>query len=147
MFWSLSPTEEKRKLLKRFHLTDVVEEYMMERMMERRYRRDEEIVREGDPGNSMFFVAAGALNVLKRDAADQPQPVAVIKKGDFFGEYSLLGDEPRSSTVVAAGDVRLYCIEKSALAFLVDTNPTMKQELEQALLRRRQNDESKLGKR
>lgn len=60
------------------------------------------VVRQGDRGDSICIVAAGALDVY-RDA----KVVRHLATGDYFGEISLIDGEPRGATVVAVEDVVL----------------------------------------
>jgi small-conductance mechanosensitive channel len=64
----------------------------------------ETIVRQGDPGQSMFVVAAGVVSVVLGPARSE---VARIEAGGYFGEMSLLTGEPRTATVLAMGDVEV----------------------------------------
>jgi small-conductance mechanosensitive channel len=66
------------------------------------YGDGEAIVRQGDPGQSMFVIAAGDVSVVLEPARNE---VARIGRGGYFGEMSLLTGEPRSATVLAVGDV------------------------------------------
>ena len=66
------------------------------------YAHGEAIVRQGDPGQSMFIVAAGQVSVVLEPGREE---VARINRGGYFGEMSLLTGEPRSATVLAVGDV------------------------------------------
>jgi small-conductance mechanosensitive channel len=65
------------------------------------YGSGEAIVRQGEPGQSMFIVCSGAVRVVLEP---QRHEVARIERGGYFGEMSLLTGEPRSATVLAAGD-------------------------------------------
>jgi small-conductance mechanosensitive channel/CRP-like cAMP-binding protein len=76
------------------------------------YAAGEAIVRQGDPGQSMFIVASGDVSVVVEPKREE---VARIGRGGYFGEMSLLTGEPRSATVLAAGDVSV--IELSADLF------------------------------
>jgi CRP-like cAMP-binding protein len=61
------------------------------------------IAREGDPGIGLFIIADGTAEVSiggKRKSK--------LGKGDFFGEIALLDGGPRTATVTATSDVRLY---------------------------------------
>lgn len=64
----------------------------------------ERIVRQGAEGESMFVVLGGAARVSLEPSG---QEVAVIARGGFFGEMSMLTGEPRSATVTAEGDAML----------------------------------------
>lgn len=66
------------------------------------YAHDEAIVRQGDSGQSMFIIAAGDVSVVVEPGREE---VARLNRGGYFGEMSLLTGEPRSATVLAAGDV------------------------------------------
>jgi CRP-like cAMP-binding protein len=149
MFWNkdvVESVQNKRNLLKFFDLTEEVESLLMERMTERSYSKGDTIVREGEPGNSIFFVASGTLMVIKNNKAGQPILISKMVAGDFFGEISLLVNKPRSATVIAADDSLLFEIEKKrSLVFLISSTPNLKNALKEACLRRIENDKRKLG--
>lgn len=67
----------------------------------RKYGGGEAVVREGEPGDSMYVVCSGKVSVL---VAPDRREVATIEKGGYFGEMSLLTGEPRTATVVASGE-------------------------------------------
>jgi small-conductance mechanosensitive channel/CRP-like cAMP-binding protein len=71
---------------------------------EQMFAAGEAIVRQGEPGNSMFVVLSGRVRVLIEPSG---QEVAVIEPGGFFGEMSMLTGDPRTATVRAATDVRV----------------------------------------
>ena len=66
------------------------------------YGSGEAIVRQGDPGQSMFVVCSGTVSVVLEPGRRE---VARTERGGYFGEMSLLTGEPRSATVLAVGDV------------------------------------------
>ncbi len=68
----------------------------------------EVIVRQAEPGQTMYVIAAGKVAVVLEP---QRQVVATIEKGGYFGEMSLLTGEPRSATVLAQGDTFLLEID------------------------------------
>jgi len=74
----------------------------------RRYGHGEAIVRQGEPGESMYVVCSGAVTVALEDDPGRPggrrREVATIRSGGYFGEMSLLTGEPRTASVIAAGD-------------------------------------------
>ncbi len=68
----------------------------------RQYAPGETIIRQGDLGESFYFVLEGAVEVFIRRGQDE----ALIDRhgpGAFFGELALLGDRRRTATVRAAG--------------------------------------------
>ena len=66
------------------------------------YGSGETIVRQGEDGQSMFVVLSGSVSVVLEPSREE---VARIEPGGYFGEMSLLTGEPRTATVLAAGDV------------------------------------------
>jgi small-conductance mechanosensitive channel len=65
------------------------------------YGNGETIVRQGEPGHSMYVLCSGSAAVLLEP---ERQEIATLSSGEYFGEMSLLTGEPRSATVVARGD-------------------------------------------
>jgi small-conductance mechanosensitive channel/CRP-like cAMP-binding protein len=65
------------------------------------YGNGEAIVRQGEPGQSMYVLCSGRVAVL---IEPEKREVATIRPGGYFGEMSLLTGEPRTATVVARGE-------------------------------------------
>jgi CRP-like cAMP-binding protein len=66
------------------------------------------LFRQDDPGDSMFFVVYGQLEVRLRVPGNEDRVVSVVGPNSIIGEMSLLLDEPRAATVVALGQVQLW---------------------------------------
>ena len=67
----------------------------------RTYGNREAIVRQGEPGESMYVLCSGTVAVV---IEPDKREVATIRPGGYFGEMSLLTGEPRSATVMARGE-------------------------------------------
>src|SRR6266498_1008293 len=59
-------------------------------MSERKLAVAEPLFRIGDPGDSMFIVQSGAVELFVKDTAGQKIVLTTARSGDFFGELSLL---------------------------------------------------------
>lgn len=115
-----------------------VQQALAEAALERLYAGGEVIVREGDPGRSMFLVMAGRVSVT---IGPEAREVAVTETGGYFGEMSLLTGEPRSATVRAKGDCTLLEISADAFAACIRSRPeTVDLLAEAAAARRRELD-------
>lgn len=82
-------------------------------------RPGEEIVREGDPGDSYYIVTHGECEVLRRGADGGAQAVARLGAGRAFGEEALLSGEPRNATVRALSPARLMRLDGADFARLL----------------------------
>lgn len=79
----------------------------------------EKIIRRGEIGEAMYFIAAGTVEVLGPDG----HPVATLTDGSFFGEIALLERIPRSADVRASTYCDLYTLEKSSLDEVIEQYP------------------------
>jgi cAMP-dependent protein kinase regulator len=76
------------------------------------------VVKQGEPGESFYFVASGNLRVVMETPAGERNPLATLTENALFGEMSLLRAEPRSASVVALSDVDLLEFTKKSLQAL-----------------------------
>jgi len=77
----------------------------------RRYHDGDVIIRQGEPGDCMFVIQEGRVEVLQRRGGKE-YCLAVLDPGDFFGEMALFEQEVRCATVRALGDVCVLTIDK-----------------------------------
>jgi CRP-like cAMP-binding protein len=94
----------------------------------------EAIVRQGDPGQSMFIVGTGRAVVRLEPGGQQ---VAVIEPGGHFGEMSLLTGEPRTASVVAQGDTHVIEIDAELFRRLGAIYPQAVEQIAMAAVTRR----------
>jgi small-conductance mechanosensitive channel len=109
------------------------------------YGAGETVVREGEPGDSMYIIHAGACEILKDDGHGSSSRVAVIQKGDFFGEMSLLTGEKRTATVRAIEDSRFIFIDKPLFGELISAKPEIQSFLAEVLAKRQQQLDTHVG--
>ncbi len=72
------------------------------------YPADAWVLRQGDAGQEMYFVARGEVEVLDGSG----KQLARLGEGDFFGELSLLRSEPRSASIRTTTPCDLFVLEK-----------------------------------
>ncbi len=87
------------------------------------YATGELIVREGEPGNRLFLIESGRVEILKRFGQPHQRQVALLESGDFFGEMSILESQPRAATVRALDFTRLLALSSGAFYHLYKAMP------------------------
>lgn len=89
----------------------------------RKYAAGQMVFAKEDLGNNFFVVKSGRIKIFTTVGSDKKKTFAFLKKGDFFGEMSLLGCKTRSASAQAADDSELFVIPKKNFKRLVLENP------------------------
>ena len=97
-----------------------------------RVREGAVVVSEGNPGDSLFLVAAGALRTLALADRARPLEIRSLEPGDSFGGPDALPGRLRAATVVATMDSVLLEVQREALERLVAARPAARPLLERA---------------
>jgi CRP-like cAMP-binding protein len=103
------------------------------------------VLRQGDTTTEMYFIAEGLVRVtvLGRDGAEVP--LTVLEPGDYFGEMSLLTNEPRTATIHALTEGAAFFLSRPSMQEVVETNPEILKTLSSNLaVRRLERDTSLL---
>lgn len=66
---------------------------------------------EGDHGDCAYYIQTGAVEILRGQPVENRQ-IARLGPGDYFGEVSLLTDQPRNATVRALAETRVAVLGK-----------------------------------
>ncbi len=82
------------------------------------YAKDEEIYKEGDVADYLYFINSGKVKVILEGV-----PVTVLGPGEMFGEAALLKSKPRSTTMQALNRVKLTRISKPRVEKLMQLVP------------------------
>lgn len=93
------------------------------------------VFQEGELGTEMFIIQEGKVEILQRVGVDDRQR-AVLEKGDFFGEMSLLEDLPRNASARALADSRLLRIDGTTFDQMLRDNPEIGVRMMRKLSRR-----------
>jgi len=97
---------------------------VVKRLKRRELPPNHTIVREGQPGSSMFFITSGKVEVRKKDAATNIDFLLTeLGPGQCFGEMALLTNEARSATVVTLEPTTVGTLEQQDFHDLLLSHP------------------------
>jgi len=92
-------------------------------MERRRVRKGETVFKEGDHGEDMFILLSGVLNAHMRQSDGTQRRMFEIVPGSFFGEMSIIANEPRSATISARKDSDLMVLQGTDFYRIVFEHP------------------------
>lgn len=108
------------------------------------YTSGEQLVRQGDAGDSLFIIKLGQVSVYVRSADGRSIFANQLNAGDFFGEMSLLTGEARAASVHADEETEVIIIDKEAFANVLTQDPTILDRFLAALERRQKGISQRL---
>lgn len=95
-----------------------------------RYRKNETIFHQGDPGNSLSIIASGSVKiVLPSSEGEEGAIIAIMARGDFFGELALIDGAPHSATAVAMEPTETLVLQRDRFQALIETEPQLRHAL------------------
>jgi CRP-like cAMP-binding protein len=85
------------------------------------------LFRQGDTANSLYVIVDGAVVPI---AEGEPRKkLAVLERGEFFGEIGLMTKQPRGATIEALVDTKLLAIDRRVLWELIEDEPSVAKSL------------------
>ena len=93
-------------------------------VVERKYKKGDTVVKEGEQAVAFFIVTKGKLEVTK-GAGAKKQRLNTLAPGAVFGYMALLDGGPRSATIVALDDSECLVLSRWDFVAELRTNPHM----------------------
>lgn len=114
--------EEKMLLAKKVsilrHLNSDQVARFIRALKKRSYKNGEAVFKQGDPGDSLYLIASGEVQITIGDKV-----IRNMGRNAFFGERSLIFNEPRSANVTCASkEAVLWYIDQAAFSSIVTDN-------------------------
>ncbi|MFO8057268.1 MAG: cyclic nucleotide-binding domain-containing protein [bacterium] len=78
---------------------------------------------ENMPGESMFIIVSGAINIAKMRGEGETETLMTLGAGDFFGELALVENGPRAVSALTAQDSQLLVMKRSAFEKMMEESP------------------------
>lgn len=117
-------------------LSDVARAALASRVTKLSFGAGEAILRQGDPGESMFIVHRGTVSVRVREGNERRE-LAQLGPGSVFGEMALLTGEARAADVVATTDTVVLEIGKEAMQSVLVGDPELAARLSEKIIDRK----------
>jgi CRP/FNR family cyclic AMP-dependent transcriptional regulator len=128
-----------------FQLLDDAERAALSKVLkEVRVKSGEELFHVGDPGDQLFLVRSGAIELSAKDYLGQKIVFHVAKHGDMFGELSLLDEGPRTATAQALEDTELVELGRAELLKFIRQKPDAALDLMTVMGRRMRESTARL---
>lgn len=86
------------------------------------YAEGEMVVAEGNPGDSIYGIKDGSARVVSR-ILDKDIELALLTRGDVFGEVAFLTGRPRTASIIADGPLTMYEMDRQLIENMIEQRP------------------------
>ncbi|HXM83584.1 MAG TPA: mechanosensitive ion channel family protein [Burkholderiales bacterium] len=140
-------TVRRRELTRRLDILGNVELFaqlsdnekadIAERLQYAPFARGDVITKQGNTAHWLYIMAFGDAEVFYEPPSGQPQVLALLRPGQFFGEMALMTGDARTATVVAKTDVECWRLDRGSFQRLLQTRPDIAEEVKRVIGARR----------
>ncbi len=110
-------------------LPDDALQVLVEKISSRSLKKDEELFKKGDVGDTLFLIDEGLLDIVTEDQQGGTLLLNQCGPGETIGEMSLFDDQPRSASVIATVDSLVLSLKQDDFFDLLEENPRTAQVL------------------
>ena len=103
------------------HLTSAEHQALRLIAQERRFAAGQEIFREGAPGDGVYFVKSGLVEISA--GTETKKVFSRLGAGEIFGEMAVIELRPRSATAAAALDTEVYFLPRGEMLAFIERSP------------------------
>ncbi|MBI5365557.1 MAG: cyclic nucleotide-binding domain-containing protein [Planctomycetes bacterium] len=97
-------------------------EALARRMGERDFAAGEALFREGDPGDTIYFIVSGQVEIYKGEETS-PTILAVLEAHDLFGDMAVFGEGVRTTSARARSPLVVLFLKEKAIKILIQNSP------------------------
>lgn len=87
------------------------------------------VVQEGENGDAMFIILQGGVKISYYAQDGRELVLSMMESGSFFGEMSLIDEQPRSATVMTMEESDLAVIRRADFERLMQQHPSITRKL------------------
>ena len=92
---------------------------------ERHFAAHAEIFHEDDPGNGVYFVKDGLVEISSLVGDSERHVFSQLGPGEIFGEMAVIEHRPRSATAIAVKDTDVYFLPRGEMLSLIERSPAL----------------------
>jgi len=104
-------------------LPNAILQKLEQEVREQAFAKDEPLIQQGTPGDGLFVIESGAVEIALTDSVGQRQLLGTSRAGEIIGEMALLTDEPRTANVIAKDAVRTLFLPQPAFERVAAQHP------------------------
>ncbi len=117
--------------------------FLAEKFHPVRYERGEVIFREGEPAERLFLIDRGRVKLSITAPSGQELLIAVLGRGQLFGELAVIDRGPRAMDARAMEDTRVYWLAADQFWTMLENRPALARRLLELMARRlRRSDQN-----
>lgn len=135
-----SATNSYKTTLKRIPLFSCLSpdelDQLQQVITEKQYKKNSVILMEDDSKNFMYVIYAGKIKVVRTSSEGKEQILVIRKKGDFFGEMTLLDGKTQPASIVAMEDTMVGLISRTDFEWYFMKNENMLKQIISVLCER-----------
>ena len=135
-----SATNSYKTTLKRIPLFSCLSpdelDQLQQVITEKQYKKNSVILMEDDSKNFMYVIYAGKIKVVRTSSEGKEQILVIRKKGDFFGEMTLLDGKTQPASIVAIEDTKVGLISRTDFEWYFMKNENMLKQIISVLCER-----------
>jgi CRP-like cAMP-binding protein len=120
--FSVLDTADLRSLSEKFHPV--------------RYGRGEMVFREGEPAERLFLIQSGRVKLTIASPEGQELLIAVLGRGQIFGELAVIDRGPRAMNARAMEEAQLFALDADVFWTVLENRPTLARRLLELMARR-----------
>jgi CRP-like cAMP-binding protein len=104
------------------------------------------IFRKGDPSDAAYLITHGQVEIVQERRDGETESVAVLRRGEYFGEMGAIEEKPRSASAIARGPVACMSVSQEEFMDMLLNRPQESIDLLKVLFERLRKANEKLAR-
>ena len=110
------------------------------------FENGEIIFRKGDRSDAAYLITQGQVEIVREREDGEVETVAVLERGEYFGEMGAIDEKPRSATAKAKGPVACMSVSQEEFMDMLLNRPQESIDLLKVLFERLRNANERLAR-